>query len=176
MPASGQRTARCGSAPTAAACAVSKTGSFPKSPRPKACRTISSAAWRRTATGNFWISSHDGIFRVVQKELNDCADGEPRTVDCLTYGKGDGLPSLECSGGLQPSACRTGRTAGSGFPPGGVVVVNPGNDQNQPPAAARGHRGSRCQRQHCWREDPQYKPPVLRFRPASSGLNFISPD
>lgn len=74
---------------------------------------------------NFWISSHNGIFRVSQKALNDCADGRIASVSCLAYGLGDGLPSLECSGGLQPASCRLadGRIAFSTSK--GVVIVNP---------------------------------------------------
>ena len=77
--------------------------------------------------GNFWISSHKGIFRVAQKALNDCADGRTAAVNCLALGKGDGLPSLECSGGLQPAACKLadGRIC---FPTGrGLVVLNVSN-------------------------------------------------
>jgi signal transduction histidine kinase/ligand-binding sensor domain-containing protein len=57
--------------------------------------------------GYFWISSHNGIMRVSKAELNACADGHTNWVDCLTYGKGEGLPTLECSGGLQPAGCKT---------------------------------------------------------------------
>ena len=57
--------------------------------------------------GNFWISSHGGIFRVSKEILNRCADGLTNWVNCLTYGKDDGLPTLECSGGFQPAGCKT---------------------------------------------------------------------
>jgi len=57
--------------------------------------------------GFFWMSSHGGILRVSKAELNRCADGEINEVNCLTYSRGDGLPTLECSGGLQPAGCRT---------------------------------------------------------------------
>jgi len=56
--------------------------------------------------GNFWISSHNGIFRVAKTALEACADGKTNRVACLTLGEGDGLTSVECAGGLQPSACR----------------------------------------------------------------------
>jgi ligand-binding sensor domain-containing protein len=56
---------------------------------------------------NLWFSSHGGIFRVSKKLLNACADGLTNSVHCLAYGKGDGLPTLECSGGFQPAGCRT---------------------------------------------------------------------
>jgi len=75
--------------------------------------------------GYFWMSSHSGILRVGKDELNRCADGELNSISCLTYGKGDGLPTLECSGGLQPAGCRTadGRLW---FPTTkGLVAVNP---------------------------------------------------
>jgi signal transduction histidine kinase/ligand-binding sensor domain-containing protein len=57
--------------------------------------------------GYFWMSSHSGILRVSKEELNRCANGEIDSVSCLTYGKGDGMPTLECSGGLQPAGGRT---------------------------------------------------------------------
>lgn len=75
--------------------------------------------------GFFWMTSHGGILRVSKAELNRCANGEINEVNCLTYGKGDGMPTLECSGGLQPAGCRTadGRLW---FPTSkGLVVVDP---------------------------------------------------
>ncbi|HET7624663.1 MAG TPA: two-component regulator propeller domain-containing protein, partial [Verrucomicrobiae bacterium] len=77
--------------------------------------------------GNFWFSSHAGIFRVSKEDLRLCADGRTNSVQCLTLGKGDGLPTLECSGGSQPAGCRTedGRLW---FPTSkGLVVVDPDN-------------------------------------------------
>ena len=57
--------------------------------------------------GWLWFSSFHGIFRVKKSELNDFADGRQAKVQCVTYGKSDGLPSLECQGGFQPAGCRT---------------------------------------------------------------------
>ena len=57
--------------------------------------------------GNFWISSYGGIFRVSKGELNRCADGQLEAVNCLTYGKAEGLSTLECSGGFQSAGCQT---------------------------------------------------------------------
>jgi signal transduction histidine kinase/ligand-binding sensor domain-containing protein len=76
-------------------------------------------------SGYFWMSSHNGIMRVSKTELNACADGRTNWVDCLTYGKGEGLPTLECSGGMQPAGCRTadGRLW---FPTSkGLVAIDP---------------------------------------------------
>ena len=57
--------------------------------------------------GNFWMGSHGGILRVSKADLNRCADGETKSIHCLTYGKAEGLASETCSGGFQPGACKT---------------------------------------------------------------------
>ena len=80
--------------------------------------------------GYFWMSSHGGIIRVSQSELNRCADGNTNSAHFLTYGINDGLPTLECSEGLQPAGCRTadGRLW---FPTSkGLVSVDPQNVEN----------------------------------------------
>jgi signal transduction histidine kinase/ligand-binding sensor domain-containing protein len=75
--------------------------------------------------GQYWLSSHQGVFRVNKNELNQFADGTVRTVHCVSYGKQDGLPTLECRGGYQPAGCRGG-DGRLWFPTvGGVVVVDP---------------------------------------------------
>ncbi|MFO1476530.1 MAG: two-component regulator propeller domain-containing protein [Verrucomicrobiota bacterium] len=59
------------------------------------------------ALGYAWMSSVGGIMRVSMAELNRCADGLLERVNCITYGKWDGLETVECSGGFQPAGCRT---------------------------------------------------------------------
>jgi signal transduction histidine kinase/ligand-binding sensor domain-containing protein len=82
--------------------------------------------------GNFWISSCGGIFRVAREELNRCADGQLKTVNCLSYGKAEGLSTLECSGGFQASGCRT-PDGQLWFPTiRGLAVVDPGNVRINP--------------------------------------------
>ena len=54
--------------------------------------------------GNLWLGSHQGIFRVAKSALDDVAQGRSKFVTCVVYGRSDGLPSLECSGGYQPAA------------------------------------------------------------------------
>jgi signal transduction histidine kinase len=56
--------------------------------------------------GNLWIGSHLGVFRVAKSDLDDVASGKSPFVTCTAYGRSDGLPSPECSGGFQPSALR----------------------------------------------------------------------
>ena len=79
------------------------------------------------ANGNVWMSTEQGIICVSERELNQCADGDSGKVNCLIYGLGDGLETLDCSSGSQPSGCKT--------PDGrlwfatrkGLAVVDPAN-------------------------------------------------
>jgi signal transduction histidine kinase len=75
--------------------------------------------------GFFWMSSHNGIIRASKGDLDRCANGQTNKITCLTYGLGDGMPTLECSGGLQPAGCKSsdGRLW---FPTSkGLVTVDP---------------------------------------------------
>ena len=131
--------------------------------------------------GNFWISSHKGIFRVAQKSLNDCADGKTPAVSCLALGKGDGLPSLECSGGLQPAACKLadGRIC---FPTSrGLVVLNVSNakiNHLPPPVVIESILASG----HLLWSNPgtdsllKIEPGQQRFEFHFTGLSFVSPE
>ncbi len=56
--------------------------------------------------GNLWLGSHQGIFRVAKSALAAFARGEIKTIPTLVFGRSDGLPSLECSGGYQPADWR----------------------------------------------------------------------
>ncbi len=53
---------------------------------------------------NFWMSSHGGIIRASRAQLNLCADGEIKELNCVSYGLSDGMPTLECSEGR---GCKT---------------------------------------------------------------------
>lgn len=56
--------------------------------------------------GRLWLGTHRGIFCVAKAALNACADGKAPSVDCVTYGRLDGLPTLEFSDGYQPGCWR----------------------------------------------------------------------
>lgn len=56
--------------------------------------------------GFLWIGSHNGVFRLAKSDANRCADGLSPVVHCQQFGRGDGLSSLECTGG-QAAGCRT---------------------------------------------------------------------
>lgn len=75
--------------------------------------------------GQYWFSSNQGIFRASKRELNEFAEGRRERVHCVSYGTADGLPTLQCRGGFQPSASRSldGRLWFLTF--GGLVAVSP---------------------------------------------------
>ena len=52
--------------------------------------------------GQLWLGTRGGIARVKREVLKQFARGEIESVPFITYGKSDGLPSIECSGGYQP--------------------------------------------------------------------------
>lgn len=56
--------------------------------------------------GFLWGGTRHGIFRVEKKGLHAVAMGFAKNAEFKLYGRGDGLPSNECSGGLQPAALR----------------------------------------------------------------------
>ena len=75
--------------------------------------------------GQYWFSSNQGIFRVDKGELSQFAEGKRPRIQCVAYGKSDGLPALECEGGCQPAGCRS-RDGRLWFPTiRGLVVVDP---------------------------------------------------
>ena len=53
-----------------------------------------------------WLGSYNGVFRVNKQQLIQCEPNSNR-VQCVSYDKTDGLPSLECVGGFQPSGLRS---------------------------------------------------------------------
>ena len=57
--------------------------------------------------GNLWCGSYGGVFKVPKKELIAATEGRIGRIRPHLYTKSDGLPSIECTGGFQPSACKT---------------------------------------------------------------------
>jgi ligand-binding sensor domain-containing protein/signal transduction histidine kinase len=57
--------------------------------------------------GSLWLGTLKGILRVKRSDLNAFAESKATTVVYQQYGKGDGLQSIECSGGLQPAGWKT---------------------------------------------------------------------
>lgn len=76
--------------------------------------------------GSLWLGTRGGIFRAAETDLERCADGQLAKVPFFALGRADGLATLECAGGFQPSHGRTpdGRLW---FPTArGLAVVDPG--------------------------------------------------
>jgi signal transduction histidine kinase len=83
--------------------------------------------------GRLWLGTHQGIYCVSRSALNACAEGRTNMVNCVTYGRRDGLPALECSDGYQP-ACWRGANGQLWFTTTrGVVSVNPDALNPTPP-------------------------------------------
>lgn len=82
---------------------------------------------------NLWMGCNRGIYRVSRQELNNFAEGRARSINSIVYGTKDGLATLECNGGRQPSGLKT-KDGRLWFPTmGGVAVVDPKAIQITPP-------------------------------------------
>ena len=59
------------------------------------------------ARGRLWVGTQNGIVQVSKAALNRFAGGEKSQLRFVAYGKLDGLPTAECSGGCQPACWRS---------------------------------------------------------------------
>ena len=77
----------------------------------------------KDGSGNFWLASSKGIFRVSEKDLEDFSAGRIRTVTSIPFTTGQ--LRFECQSDVQPAAWRThdGRLWFSTT--SGLVVVDP---------------------------------------------------
>jgi signal transduction histidine kinase/ligand-binding sensor domain-containing protein len=75
--------------------------------------------------GHLWMGSNRGISRVSRSELQAFAEGQIKKITAVVFGVADGLTSLECNGGRQPSGLKM--PDGTLWLPtqGGVARVNP---------------------------------------------------
>lgn len=152
--------------------------------------------------GQYWFSSNQGIFRVAKAELNQFAEGKRTRIQCVAYGRSDGLPALECEGGCQPAGCRS-RDGRLWFPTiRGLVVVDPAevntNTVAPPVHIERIIVDGRVTEAGDWRREEEMRMPAstgapgsashsvpasLEIRPGSrrfefdyTGLNFSAPE
>lgn len=56
--------------------------------------------------GDLWIGSYGGVSRIRRTALKGFLEGETSRVETQNFTKADGLPSVECTGGFQPSGCK----------------------------------------------------------------------
>jgi ligand-binding sensor domain-containing protein/signal transduction histidine kinase len=86
-------------------------------------------------SGDLWLSSNRGIFRVSLRELNDFAEGRLKSVTSFVYGVADGMISRECNG-ASPAGWKT-RDGRLWFPTvKGVVAIDPRQRNTQPSLVA----------------------------------------
>jgi signal transduction histidine kinase/ligand-binding sensor domain-containing protein len=82
--------------------------------------------------GYFWISCNKGIYRVSRHELSEMAEGRLSRINCVAFGKDDGMLNSECNGGRQPAGL-VGDDGRMWFPTmGGVAVIDPEAAQANP--------------------------------------------
>lgn len=84
--------------------------------------------------GFLWMSSPQGIFRVKKKDLDEFVPGSGKMLSCNSFGKVDGMASVQCKGSDKTAACKTPDGRLWFATAKGVAVVDPGNiDINQLP-------------------------------------------
>lgn len=86
---------------------------------------------------NLWLGTNGGVFRISRESLRLVSEGEVPRLEILALGLGDGLPSLECTGGYQPAGLRMqdGRLCFGTV--AGLAIVNPADmaaPRTAPPA------------------------------------------
>jgi len=57
--------------------------------------------------GWLWMGSNRGVFRVKKADVLAVMSGSAPSVESRSYGINDGLKSVECASGSQPTLCRT---------------------------------------------------------------------
>ena len=60
-----------------------------------------------TPEGDFWMGTGRGLLRVSRNEIEAVMDGHKASMHCDTYGRDDGLPSVEFSLGFRGTTTRT---------------------------------------------------------------------
>jgi signal transduction histidine kinase len=82
--------------------------------------------------GNFWMSCNKGIYRTSRSEMNEVAAGRRASITSISYGRSDGMLSIECNGGKQPAGLRA-RDGRLWFPTQrGVAIVDPSLVETNP--------------------------------------------
>lgn len=82
-----------------------------------------------------WCSGDHGIFKILQNDLLDFADGKTKSIRCVRYGSGKGLQSLQGNFGESPDTLRS-RDGRVWIPTrSALVVIDPKKlrEDSQPP-------------------------------------------
>jgi ligand-binding sensor domain-containing protein/signal transduction histidine kinase len=130
--------------------------------------------------GFLWMSSYAGILRASENDLNRCAEGIINELPFLTCGINDGLPTLECSEGLQSAG---GKTADGRlwFPTAkGLVVLDPAGvkiNSRPPPVRIEAMRVDDKKLADGNNAEPlKFAPGRHRIEFEYTGLSFVAPE
>ena len=127
--------------------------------------------------GYFWMSSNRGIFRALRDDLLATAEGRRARVECLAYGRSNGMKSAECNGGISPAGTRLkdGRLC---FPTiRGVVFVDPAAESAlQIPPKVLVERVSFAGRGVDRSASISLPPGVRQFEVRFTGLSYYAPE
>jgi len=75
--------------------------------------------------GYLWISCNKGIYKIRKQELLDYAVSKLKSLNPLSFGKADGMETMECNGGVTPAGCKT-RDGKLFFPTmKGISIIDP---------------------------------------------------
>ncbi len=76
-------------------------------------------------SGNLWMGSTKGIFRVTKQDIRNVTDGKQQIFSTTIFGSDDGMKNIECNGGSQPAACK--RSDGTLWFPtvNGIAIIDP---------------------------------------------------
>lgn len=76
-------------------------------------------------SGRLWLGSNRGIACVSKRDLADFAAGKSPAVYPSVYGRAEGMPSEECTGGFNPAGLKT-KSGSLWFPTlKGIVAIDP---------------------------------------------------
>ncbi len=77
--------------------------------------------------GFLWMASPQGIFRVRKKDLDDFVPEKGGHVGCVSFGRADGMTSVQCKGSDKTAACKT-RDGRLWFATAkGIAIIDPRN-------------------------------------------------
>src|SRR5207253_2272357 len=54
-----------------------------------------------------WMSCRTGIFRVRKADFNALDRGQIKALPCISFGRNDGLPTVQCNGVAKPSGWKS---------------------------------------------------------------------
>lgn len=133
------------------------------------------------ARGNLWFGCNQGIFRVAGREFDAVALGKATGVNAISYGRAEGMESLECTGGFHPAGLKTrdGRLWFSTVK--GLVMVDPAtiSINEMPPPVVIEHvlADGVSQSQAADRQSQtEFSPGVQRIEFRFTALSLVAPE